>query len=643
MRILVEADRTDKGRSGRPSAVVFSSATGALALTRYLSPSDMLDDPDSFRLDIRGFISRGLAATPSDRSALLVLFDPDSEDSRRAMTALAATSSYTAIPMIAVASRDFRNLRPMDLDGFAGVVLACPDVPSAVAGYLAGLLRNHARKGGRVLAVLPIRDPSVASVIWGRQVEPVPGKAKGIRFHKGAFPGIAGLEVEAESVGFSGLRAVTGPDCRVLAESLATKGNTAVPLWWRCTMGKGSITALNAYEFADRAFLGFVVQSVLNAEGSWAMPVLAAAVEFVDDCPLPMTGRFLKPMGKKDTEFYSDDFFGMVLKAVDGIGIRPVFMAVFSYDDRVAPPFDELYPGQVGSVSRELARRIVEHDLLAGLHGMNHLSPAITGGVSKTFPDRESISREFSRARKEFYEVFGKENRPTVYVPPNDYIDKDGKLALTLSVPEVRVIASVFSGSEVETQQDFARDQDLQWITTFPRTWAGYTLKGEALLGMLNGVFVLSVNSHFIHPDDVLDPERSGGRSWKELESGYLDGLREVRRRFPFLREMSVLEAAEELNRMLSVGLKTTRLAGGGIRVVRTSGVVSPLTLLVRLPEGCPPKVSADGKVLFSDLISGRHHVRMDGRVLEIDCNRSSAAPGGQTIARGPAAPRGAR
>ena len=643
VEVLVEAIRKDSERPGEPSAVVFTSATGAMALARYLSPAVMLDDPDRFHLELRGFLVLALAFRPSAPSTLLVLFDPESSDSRRAMTSLSVASSYTGIPMVGLASQHFNDLRPMDLATHTGIVLACPTVPSVTAGYVAGLLRSYSLRGGRLLAVLPIRDPVLASVIWNGPVQPEPITATGIRFHDGGFPGIKGLEITAQSVSFSGLKATPGPDCRVLAESMPCRRGDTVPLWWRCRTGKGSVSALNAFEFVDRAYQGFVVQSLLDTEGSWAMPVLSVAVEFVDDCPLPMTGRFLEPMGKEDTGFYSDDFFDMVADAVTRLGIRPVFLAVFSYDDRVRPPFEELYPGSVGSVSRSLARRIVSMDLPVGLHGRNHLSPVLSGGVSRPFPDGESIRQSFTEARSAFLEVFGPENLPVVYVPPNNNIDLAGKIALAQAIPEVRIIASVFSGSDVEMLQDFAMDPDVHGITSFPRTWAGYFLEGESVLGLLNGLFVLSVSSHFIHPDDVLDPERSAGRSWELLRSGYLKGLVEVRKRFPFLREMSVLQASEELARLLNTGWKVTREPEGRLRVVRSSGTASPGTLLVNLPEGCTADLTTGGSLLYSDPVSGRHHVRMEGRVLEIGCGDPSAGDRVPSVAQGAVAPGEAR
>jgi len=621
VRVLVEARRTDdEGGIGRASAAVFASSTGALSLNRYLSPSAMLEDTAEFFVDIEAFLRHALALRPTDPSMLMILFDPESSDSRRVMTSLSTVSSYTGIPMTGVSIKDAGKLRPMDLEGYAGVVLACGEAQSPIDSYLAGLLRSHVMDGGRALAALPVHNDALSSVFWNSGVSREWKKAKGIKFHKGGYPGLDGIEIRGDEVFFSAIEGRPGAGCHVIAESVKVPDGPSVPLWWRCRSGRGFISSLNAFEFADRAFLGFMVQSILDLEGAWSMPVLAAAVEFVDDCPLPMTGRILDRMGKKDTEFYLDDFYGTVVQACVDFGIKPTFLAVFSYDDLVSPPFPEPYQGKIGQASRDLASRIMSDDLSVGLHGLNHMSLAVSGGVSKPFPDRKAIRASLRKARTTFQDVFGHESLPVVYVPPNNFLDLEGKAALAAEVPEIRIIASVFSGSEEELLQDFARDAELPGITSFPRTYAGYLLEGEPLLGLLNGMMTLSVSSHFIHPDDVLDSERSAGRSWKRLRSDFLNGLKDVRKRFPFLRDLSVVAAARELNGILSTGIKVTTDRGRSVRVVRSAGTDFPTTLLVRLPVGCSAKVSSGGRVVHSDPDSGRYHVRMDKRVLSIGC-----------------------
>ncbi len=620
VRVLVAARRTDDP-SGPPSAPVFTSATGAMVLQRYLSPSDLLEDPGAFRFDAGAFLGLALAYTPRDPGTLLVLHDPDSDASREAMATLRAASSYTGLPMVGVPLASASRLRPMDLAAHTGVVLALDQVRAPAGRYLADLLGAFVRLGGRVASILPVSDPDLARVLGREGPATGAANATGLALRDGVFPGASGLSAGPGSVRWTAAPGRPGRGCRVLAESEDPSG--AVPLWWRCRVGRGEVSALHAFEFSDRAFLGFVIQAALDAAGTWAMPVLASAVEFVDDCPLPMAERVIPGLGRPDVEFYSNDFYGMILEARDRLGMHPTFFAVFSYGDEVRGPFGPPFAGTTAARALDLARRVVSDDFPVGLHGMNHLSPALSGGVSRPFPDAAALDEWFASARDAFREVFGPENGPVVFVPPNNFVDAAGKRALGRALPDLRVLSSVFAGSEVETVQDFALDPDLPGVVDFPRTWAGHVLAGEALVQMVNGLLALSVSSHFVHPDDVLDPERSGGRSWEALRRGFLEGAAEVRRRFPFLRDRTVVQAAEDVRRSPARRIRVTRRGAGDLRVERASGLTDPDVLLVRLPPGCLPRVLDGGVLVSSDADSGRHHVRMEARVLDMECAQS--------------------
>jgi hypothetical protein len=624
VHVQVSGQRTDSELP--PSALVFTSATGAMALSRYLSGDDMLADARQSRLDINAFVSEALGRRPADPTTLLVVVDPTVSDSRRALESIRQAASYCGIPLATMTVGAASTLRPIDLAAYAGLVLAVPEVPAPLDDYLAGLVKDLLSRKGRALSVLPVRNKPLA-VVFGHDgsAPPVPYKASKVRFTAAAFPGLGGFLIDLPEPSLSGLRAALPSRCTVMVHAVVSDGE--VPMWWRCPVGGGEVSVLNAYELTDRASLGFVIQALLDVEGSFAMPVLDAAVEFVDDCPLPMTGSVLPVLGKLDTTFYRDDFYGAVRDLAKRLGIRPTFLAVFTYDDKVSAPYGEPWPGPTGEVSRELASRIVADDFPAGLHGMTHVSPGLSGGVTRPFADESALMNQLQAARHAYSQVFGAENFPIVYVPPNDWIDAAGKRALVAAVPEVRVLASVFVGSDVETQQDFGPDPDQPSLVALPRTWAGMTLAGDPAMGMVNGLLAQVTSTHFIHPDDVLDKERSGGLLWAGLRDSWIRSMDEMRRRFPYLREMTAVQAADEVRRMSATGLKVVASGQAGVSMTRASGIDGSMIVLVRLPAGCRASADAGGKVVLTDPASGRHLVRMDRRKLVVGCERGSAEP----------------
>ncbi len=620
VRVMVSATRRDLGPDVPRSAVVFTSATGAMALNKYLSPNDRLDDASQLTLKLDEFLKAATARIPANRATLLVISDPSTSDSRRAMDALAASTVYTGIPMEVVEVSKVPTLRPADLATHAGVVLAVAEVPSPSDAYLAGLLRDHLGHGGRIAALLPLRNPALVPVLTqGGPGVPATAQGAGLRFRGGSFPGLDGFQIAPDKMTFQTFRPALGRECRVLADATATDGGAPVPLWWRCPAGRGRTVALNAFELVDRSALGFVVQATLEAEGMWAMPALSAAVEFVDDCPLPMTGGVPKAIARTDTDFYRDDFYAMVREAIEKFHIRPTFLAVFSYDDKIRPPFGEPFAGPAGWAARDLMARIQSDDMPIGLHGWNHMSPAVAGGVTKHFPDKAALRAWYAAGRDSLRQVAGPTVRATVYVPPNDWIDATAKEAMVVEIPTMQVLAAVFNGTEVETEQDFGPDPDQPSLVDLPRTWAGYALSGEAALGMVNGLLLMAVSTHFIHPDDAMDPERSLGLSWKDLRAAFLDGTAEVRKRFPYLRELTAGDAGAELRRIASTGW-TAAPKPGGLEVTRSPGASNPGIWMVHAPAGCGRLHVTGGVGIALDPESGVNIVRMDRRTMTLRC-----------------------
>lgn len=603
--VLVSASHKSKQME---SAVVFTSATGAMALSRYLSSDDFLKDKNKLLLSISTFLDLALAHIPKNPNSLLVIYDPSSSDSRMAMESLSKAANYAKVPLRKVSVSSAHDLRPNDLVFHSGLVLALQDCPSPTDRFLSGLIEDYLRRGGSVLSLLPQNDQFLSKSI-GMQADGSSFKTSRICFSEQVFPGLQNTCIVLSEGVFSGVSGEVEKNCK----PLAFDGKNY--LWWECSRGKGRIYALNSYEFLERQSLGILVQSLLDVQGLYAMPVLGANVEFVDDCPLPATGNLIPQLGKTDEDFYLKDFLGMIDTARKRYGIKPVFLPVFSYDENIKPPFGEPYAGIKTPI--RMMEWILNQNMTVGLHGMNHLSPATSGGITAHFPDEESLKMYFIAGKEALTSIAGRGIVPKVYVPPNNWMDNVGKKALVIAIPEIRVISSVFAGTQVEMEQEFGRDPDFPFIVAFPRTWAGYRLKQDMMYAMLMGVMLLSVSSHFIHPDDILDRERSYGLSWQELMKEYLSALENLAKMFPFMTHKGIEEAVSDLIELQESGFEL-RKEGDKIKVFRNSGMEKPIKVLCRVDRGKDIKVISGGQKYFSHLPSGRHWVEMKDRVMEI-------------------------
>ena len=134
------------------------------------------------------------------------------------------------------------------------------------------------------------------------------------------------------------------------------------------------------------------------------------------------------------------------------------------------------------------------------------------------------------------------------YVPPSNYLSEEGRRAVVQALPDLEVISGIYTDEEEEGQvyvQDFTVAGD--GIAEFPRVTAGMAPDDYEQLSALSALGLYGTFSHFIHPDDVFDPDRSGGRSWEELYRSYCSWMRDIHTTYPWLRPLSATEAGDAL------------------------------------------------------------------------------------------------
>ncbi|MCL4417440.1 MAG: DUF2194 domain-containing protein, partial [Actinobacteria bacterium] len=80
---------------------------------------------------------------------------------------------------------------------------------------------------------------------------------------------------------------------------------------------------------------------------------------------------------------------------------------------------------------------------------------------------------------------------------------------------------------------------------------AGYENKDETMWSIYNGVNLYGLFAHFVHPDDVLDPGRNGGKSWDQLSKEFTSMIGEVTQSYKWLRSFTISSASQELVKYL--------------------------------------------------------------------------------------------
>ena len=88
-------------------------------------------------------------------------------------------------------------------------------------------------------------------------------------------------------------------------------------------------------------------------------------------------------------------------------------------------------------------------------------------------------------------------------------------------------------------------------IVELPRITSGYSRTDIHDWYITNAITSIGVFSHFVHPDDVLDKERSNNKSWSELVKDFQLMLEELYEQYPWLRSQTASEAATSLESYL--------------------------------------------------------------------------------------------
>ena len=151
-------------------------------------------------------------------------------------------------------------------------------------------------------------------------------------------------------------------------------------------------------------------------------------------------------------------------------------------------------------------------------------------------------------------ETLGKTDYFT-YVPPMNMMSKDGKKAVLNVFPGIKCFASLDSYSlfvdyspkeDGVLRQEIGSDPDFPEVYDLPRFSFGELYKSDEMWNAYNYIAYCGLFSHFFHPDDLMDGERSANKDWKQLHDNLEKIVGNVTEKFPFLRGMTAKEFVEE-------------------------------------------------------------------------------------------------
>ena len=341
-------------------------------------------------------------------------------------------------------------------------------------------------------------------------------------------------------------------DCTV---HIMSGGDMEIPLLWERDSQKGRIAVLNTTLMFNKGGRGFAVSTLYALEDTLVYPIINAAMIFIDDFPAPQPEGFNEQIkeqfGYNIQGFFRNHWWPDMKQLCWDLGVRYTGLLIQTYNDNVTGPFTAIR--QDDSLLKYYTAELLHSGGELGLHGYNHmpLCPedfnfGDTGYTPwpSTFNMAQSLL-ELSRYGKTLFI----DAHYRTYVPPSNFLSDIGRQTLLNTLPDIKVIAGLYlteTGVDALVQEfDEADDGSIN----VPRITSGFVVDDFMKFVTAQELVLHGVYSHFIHPDDILDSERSGKLGWTTMYSLFKAHLEEMAATYPALRFFTSEEGAAAVQR----------------------------------------------------------------------------------------------
>lgn len=365
------------------------------------------------------------------------------------------------------------------------------------------------------------------------------------------------------------------------------------PVIWENQYGKGKFVVDN-FGLYEKAVRGFYAASYSLLTDVGIYPVINGSAFYLDDFPSPVPngdGTYVKRDYEMSiSDFYMNVWWPDMLELASDHGIHYTGVMIENYEDAT----DGTIEKQKDTKRFEYFGNMLLHQGgELGYHGYNHQPLSLPNtDYGDVLPyDTWKNQSAMKKAVKELVR-FGDEIFPStsmsVYVPPSNVLSAEGRRMLAKDFPQIRTIASNYFTSEFAYMQEFEVAED--GIVEQPRIISGAIIDSYMKMAALSELNMHFVNSHFIHPDDLLDEDRGAALGWEKLKgnlSDYMDWLDDSA---PSLRQLTGSELSGAIQRYGAVTFTKT-VTDQEIRL-ELDNFYDEVYFMVRINEGTPGDVS---------------------------------------------------
>ena len=347
---------------------------------------------------------------------------------------------------------------------------------------------------------------------------------------------------------------------RETARVWAKTGDAGTPLIWSNDCGSGHTVVCNIGIYY-KVMRGFYASAISLLGDATAYPVINSAVFYLDDFPSPVPsgdGTYIKrDYGLSIADFYTKVWWPDLQKLAQKYGIRYTGVMIENYEDAV----NQTEPARQADTTqfRYFGGMLLQMGGELGFHGYNHQPLALwdtdygTLYDYKTWKNKETLVASLNELIAFQDEVLPNAHG-SVYVPPSNILSVRARKLIGTDVPRIKTIASTYfeDGTDLPYVQEFGVASD--GIVEQPRIVSGGMVDDSYMrLAAVSELNMHYVSTHFMHPDDLLDPDRGAKEGWEVYKGGLVDYLEWLTKSAPDLRHQTASECSGAIQRFSSV------------------------------------------------------------------------------------------
>jgi len=306
------------------------------------------------------------------------------------------------------------------------------------------------------------------------------------------------------------------------AEILAAYDDVDCPIIWKNSYGDGNYIFINQM-IIDRYQRGILCSAYRELQDFTIYPVINGSAFYLDDFPSPVPAGYSEYITRDyDMDirsFYEQKWFPDILSLMEKYDLNYTCLVIENYSKKTSPPFKKN-----GNSKRfeYFGNIMLNKGCEIGIHGYNHNPLCIAEEELGYLADAYEIWKTEDNIKDGLLEVIRftenlyPSNSLQVYVPPSNIISKTG-INVLKNYTDLKIIASVYLPEEGSTSYVQEFDVSNDGMINTPRITSGEIIDDYMFLSEICELNFHYVQSHFIHPDDVLDEERGANYSWDEM------------------------------------------------------------------------------------------------------------------------------